>query len=272
MKTTPVVSSAREVEEIRRIELAYSERDRTLEGTLKRDQRNRGNQWLKHEHRARLQDILEERFGRPLNECRVLDVGCGYGGLLGWFHELGVPAQNLFGIDLLANRIEAARLAYPQFTFVRGNAESSELPAGSFDLICVFTVFSSILDRAMARNVAQRIAGLLSDDGAVVWYDMRYPNPWNRHMKAMTKRRIAELFPSSTLDLEKITLLPPLARRLGRATDWAYPLLASVPLLQGHYLGLLRPAPRAVATPTSTTARKEELFSTNPASESSDTE
>jgi SAM-dependent methyltransferase len=269
MKTTAAVSSEREVEEIRRIEAAYSERDRTLEGTLKRDQRNRGNQWLKREHRGRLQDILEERFDRPLNECRVLDVGCGYGSLLGWFHQLGVPAQNLFGVDLLPNRIAAARADYPQFTFVHGNAESSELPAGSFDLISVFTVFSSILDRVMARNVAQRIAALLADDGAVVWYDMRYPNPWNRHMRAMTKRRIAELFPAFALELETITLLPPVARRLGRTTDVTYPLLASVRLLQGHYLGLLRPPPRALA-PTST-ARKEELFSTGAASESGET-
>lgn len=229
-----------EVEEIRRIEMAYAERDRTLSGTLKRDQTNPGNQWLKQEHRQRLEKILRERFGR-LAECRVLDVGCGYGSLLAWFHELGVPAENLVGVDLLPNRIETAGKTYPEFTFIQGNAEFSEFPEESFDLLSAFTVFSSILDPVMARNVAQSMTQLLKRDGAVVWYDMRYRNPRNRHTIAMTKPRIGELFPSFTMELEPITLLPPLARRLGRTTHWTYPVLASVPLLRGHYLGLLRP-------------------------------
>jgi ubiquinone/menaquinone biosynthesis C-methylase UbiE len=229
------------VEEIRRIEMAYADRDRTLSGTLKRDQTNPGNQWVKKEHRQRLAQILRERFGRRLAECRVLDVGCGYGSLLAWFHELGVPAENLFGVDLLPNRIETARTTYPEFTFTQGNAEYFEFPEESFDLLAVFTVFSSILDPAMARNVAQSMTRLLKRDGAVVWYDMRYRNPRNRNTIAMRKPRIGELFPSFTMELESITLLPPLARRLGRTTHWTYPVLASVPFLQGHYLGLLRP-------------------------------
>jgi ubiquinone/menaquinone biosynthesis C-methylase UbiE len=229
-----------EVEEVRRIEIAYAERDRTLSGTLKRDQTNPGNQWVKREHRQRLEQILRERFGRRLAECRVLDVGCGYGSLLAWFHELGVPAENLFGVDLLPNRIETARKTYPEFTFIQGNAEHFEFPEESFDLLAVFTVFSSILDPVMARNVAQGMTHLLKRDGAVVWYDMRYRNPWNRHTIAMRKPRIGKLFPSFTIELESMTLLPPLARRFGRTTHWTYPVLASVPLLRGHYLGLLR--------------------------------
>jgi SAM-dependent methyltransferase len=231
-----------EVKEIRRIELAYAERDRTLSGSIKRDRTNPGNQWLMEEHRQRLEKILEQRFERPLPECRVLDIGCGYGGLLAWFHEHGVPARNLVGIDLLANRIEGARASYPEFTFIHGNAETSELLEGSFDLISVFTVFSSILDPVMAVNLAQRMAGLLKSDGAVVWYDMRYPNPGNPHLISIPRRRVAELFPDFSMELESITLLPPLARRLGRMTHRAYPLLAAMPPLRGHYLGLLRPS------------------------------
>ncbi|SRR6266545_1607964 len=228
-------------EEIQRIEFAYAERDRTLSGTLKRDQSNPGNQWLKHEHRRRLEQILREQFGERLPECRVLDVGCGYGSLLGWFHELGIPAENLFGVDLLANRIEVARKAYPQFTFVQGNAESSDFSDGSFDVLSAFTVFSSILDSVMASTVAQTMMRVLKEDGAVVWYDMRYPNPWNRHLRAMTKRQIGELFPEFRTELESISLLPPIARRLGSSTHWTYPALASIPVLRSHYLGLLRP-------------------------------
>jgi ubiquinone/menaquinone biosynthesis C-methylase UbiE len=228
------------VREVRRIEDAYAERERTLP-TVKRDKSNRGNQWLMRARRTRLEEILRERVDRPLADCRILDVGCGFGGLLGWFHELGVPADNLFGIDLLQDRIETARATYPDFTFRQANAEELDFPDESFDLVTVFTVFSSILDRQMATNVAASICRVLKRDGAVVWYDMRYPNPWNRHLTVMTKRRIRDLFASFSIELESITLLPPLARSLGRSADRMYPLLAAIPVLRSHYLGLLRP-------------------------------
>jgi len=229
------------VEEIRMIEMAYAERERTLPGTIKRDTANPGNQWLAREHRERLGEILSTRLERPLRECRILDVGCGYGGLLGWFHERGVPAENLFGLDLLPNRINAARATYPEFTLLHANAERFDFPDESFDLMAAFTVFSSILDFGMASNVAENMRRALKPDGAVAWYDMRYPNPFNGHLQAMTPRRIRKLFPSFAMELESISLPPPLARRLGKFTDQTYPLLASAAPLRSHYIGLLRP-------------------------------
>jgi SAM-dependent methyltransferase len=229
--------------EIARIRAVYDQRERTVPGTNKVDIANRGTWHLLHEHRSRLGHILRDNFGRSLTDCRVLDVGCGYGSLLAWFHELGVPAQNLFGVDLLPNRIAAARSAYPRFTFAEGNAERFDLPDGSFDLIPVFTVFSSILDPGMAANVAHEISRVLAPGGAVVWYDMRYPNPWNPDLKAMTRRRTRHLFPAFSCELETISLLPQLARRLGPLTDRAYPMLAAIPPLRSHLLGLLRPLP-----------------------------
>lgn len=233
-------------DEVRRIRSVYSERERKLLGSIKEDEANRGNQHLLHEYRDRLARMLRERFERPLSECRVLDLGCGHGSLLGWFHQQGAPAENLVGVDLLPKRIAIARERYPAFTFVEANAERFNFADASFDLVPVFTVFSSILDRRMASNVASSIRRVLAPHGAVVWYDMRYPNPWNPNLKAMTRARIRELFPSFTLELETISLLPPLARRLGAFTATAYPLLASMPVLRTHYLGLLR-APRRVA-------------------------
>lgn len=228
-------------DEAGRIRRVYSERERKLRGTIKQDEGNRGNQYLVREYRARLAGILRERFERPLPECRILDVGCGYGSLLGWFHDQGTPPENLVGVDLLPGRIASARAKFPDFTFIEANAEQFEFPDASFDLIPVFTVFSSILDRRMATTVATSIRRVLAPHGAVVWYDMRYPNPWNPNLKAMTRARIRDLFPSFALQLETISLMPPLARRLGPLTNLAYPLLASAPVLRTHYIGLLRP-------------------------------
>lgn len=186
-----------------------------------------------------LKRLLSDQFEHTLPRCRVLDVGCGYGNLLDLFHQQGVPAEGLFGVDLIANRIETARKRYPGFTFINGNAEHLEFPDKWFDFVIVFTVFSSILDSGMAKNVAREIARVLTADGVVVWYDIRCPNPWNNNVVAMTKRGIRKLFPSFALQLEPLTLLPPLARHLGRCKETLYPMLAAIPIFRSHYFGLL---------------------------------
>src|SRR5207249_1518533 len=127
--------------------------------------------------------------------------------------------ENLVGIDLSAERIGTARATYPDFTFVDGNAEHLPFRDHSFDIVLAFTIFSSILDRTMAKNIAREIARVLAKQGAVVWHDMRYPNPWNPNVRAMTKPRIRELFPTFEQDLELIYLLSPVSRRLGRLTN-----------------------------------------------------
>lgn len=230
--------SSQEVSRIRRV---YAEREVTHAEIDRADKANPGYQQLVHECFDRLERMLLERFERPLARCRILDLGCGSGHVLGWFRERGALPSNLVGIDLLPAKIALARNRFPDFTFFDQNAECIDLPDRSFDLVAVLTVFSSILDLGMAHNVARTMRRLLKGDGAIVWYDMRYPNPWNPNLKAMTRPRIQELFPSFALQLESVSLLPPIARRLGPLTGKVYPVLASVPPLRSHYLGLLRP-------------------------------
>jgi SAM-dependent methyltransferase len=240
--------------EVRRIRMAYAERERTH----KSNKDNPGRQRLLRDRNDALERILRERFKPSLSQCRVLDVGCGRGDLLGWFHERGVQSRNLFGVDLLPNRIKIARDTFPAFTFLESNAERLAFPDDWFDIVSVFTVFSSILDSAMARSVACDICRVLTSRGVVVWYDMRYPNPWNPAVRAMTKLRIRELFPSFELELEPGSLLPPIAHRLGRLTDWSYPLLASIPVLRSHYIGLLRPSCSSSLRRTKTSGERSE--------------
>jgi ubiquinone/menaquinone biosynthesis C-methylase UbiE len=221
--------------EVHRIRRVYSK----WEGTL--DKTNPGYLESLRERDEALLRTINGHFGHAQPGFRVLDIGCGYGSLLNWFHEQGVLAENLFGVDLLPHRISAAHEMYPDFTFIEGNAEELDFPNGWFSLVAVFTVFSSILDGAMAKTVARNIGRVLANDGAIVWYDMRYPNPGNPNVRAMTRWRIRELFPQFQMELKQLTLLPPVARRLGHQTRNVYPLLASIPILRCHYLGLLRP-------------------------------
>jgi len=231
-------SSVSTEEEVRRLERIYAYYDAGVE-RRKGDLRNPGNAVIDRERKERVQRWLAKASPRPLGDCYVLDVGCGWGDQLAWLHGLGVPADHLFGIDLLRHRVEAARRAHPDFAIWSGNAERLDFATGRFDLVLCFVLFSSILDRRMARNIVSSISRVLRPDGAVLWYDTRVPNPWNRSTRPMNRRRIRDLFPTWQARLEAITLVPPLARRLGPFTRIAYPWMARIPALRTHYVGVL---------------------------------
>ena len=224
--------------EVQRIQRVYGEYDQAraaLWGYV-----NPSNRRILTERAEKILEILNTHCLLPLSNSRVLDIGCGYGHVLASLIDLGAQPNNLYGIDLLPDRIEAARQAYPDIHFTCGNAEHLDFPDAHFDLVLLFTVFSSILDDGMAHNIAREVRRVLKPGGAVLWYDLRYNNPWNPHVRGMTKAHIRRFFPDFEMHLRTITLLPPLARRLGRLTPVLYPLLAAIPPLRTHYLGLLR--------------------------------
>lgn len=200
---------------------------------------NPGNKAILIERQRAMQEILKTYGFWPLNGFRILDVGCGRGDVLASLQQWGAKPKNLYGVDLLQDRIEEAKRRYPDLNFLCANAEHLEFPDGSFDLVLLFTVFSSILDDAVAQNIAREVARVLRPNGAVLWYDFRYNNPWNPNVRGMTKRHIHQFFPGFEVHLRTITLLPPLARRLGRLTPVLYPFLAAIPVLRTHYLALL---------------------------------
>jgi ubiquinone/menaquinone biosynthesis C-methylase UbiE len=135
--------------------------------------------------------------------------------------------------------VAEAKSRYSNLHFECGNAEKLNFPDASFDLILFFTVFSSILDGDMAKNVASEAQRVLKPGGAVLWYDFRFNNPRNPNVRGIRKKDIKILFPKLRMHLSTITLLPPLARRLGRLVTIAYPILSAIPFLRTHYLGLL---------------------------------
>jgi ubiquinone/menaquinone biosynthesis C-methylase UbiE len=192
-----------------------------------------------NEARDCLTHLLAVHLTKPLAACRILDVGCGYGELLDWFHQArGVPAEQLLGIDVVPDRIAQARAQFPALYFAETDGDRLDLPDASIDLVSVFTVFSAILRPTVADQLAADIQRVLIPGGAVIWYDVRYPNPWNSNLKAVTASRIRKLFPKYTAHLRSITLLPPLARGIGRLSR-AYTILTAIPVLRTHLLGLL---------------------------------
>jgi SAM-dependent methyltransferase len=225
--------------EVERLTEVYREyRDRGW-GETKWSSTNTGNQAMLRERRYKLKQLLQCSGFLPLDQRHILDVGCGTGEMLAGLQTWGAQLENLFGVDLLPDRIQRAKEKFPQISFQQVNAEALPFADGFFDLVSVYTVFSSILDHHMARNVSHEINRILRGGGGVIWYDFRVNNPFNRHVRAMSRQAVRTLFPGFDLHLVPITLLPPLARRLGRLTDRLYTNLAAVAFLRSHYLGIL---------------------------------
>jgi hypothetical protein len=75
--------------------------------------------------------------------------------------------------------------------------------------------------------------------GGLLWYDFRYDNPSNPDVRGVPASRVQALFPGLEGRLYTLTLLPPLARRLGPLTRFGYPALAALPFARSHLAGLL---------------------------------
>jgi ubiquinone/menaquinone biosynthesis C-methylase UbiE len=226
------------VNETERIAKAYRELEATAGSRY--DRRNRGNQEMLQERRRLTRRLLERAGWLPLAEQRILEVGSGTGAELAWMLQLGATPGHLVGVDLLPDRVTASRYAYPKIEFRQANAEHLDFPDASQDLVMAITVFSSILDASMAANVASEIHRVIRPGGGLLWYDFRYDSPANRNVRGVGRTRVRELFPQLEGKLHSLTVLPPLVRRLGPLAPVAYPVLAAVPPLRSHLLGLLR--------------------------------
>lgn len=229
--------SIRESDRIRRV---YREYDESPVTQARWSLENPGNQRITAESFAWIRQALQAAGFLPLGDRRVLEVGCGHADLLLRMLELGGRVENIYGIDLLPDRIEACRRKYPGANFSCQNADQLGYPDAFFSVVLLMRVFSSILDDSVASSAAREVRRVLAPGGAVLWWDMRYPNPWNHHVRAVSESQVREYFSGFEIQLASTTLLPGLARRLGRYTDKGYGILAAIPFLRSHWVGLFR--------------------------------
>jgi SAM-dependent methyltransferase len=198
----------------------------------------------RQERERALAALLTQHVPRPLAELDVLEVGCGGGDNLLELIRLGCDPARLFGNELLPERAAAARLRLPAAVAVHeGDALQMPLPDASFDIVLQYTVFSSILDDAFQARLAARMWQWLRPGGAVIWYDFTVDNPRNADVRGMPLARVRALFPQGRVDARRITLAPPIARRVARLHPKACNLFNTLPLLRTHSLAwIAKPA------------------------------
>jgi SAM-dependent methyltransferase len=172
---------------------------------------------------------------------RVLDVGCGSGAWLQQLLAWGAQAENLHGVDLLPDRIAAARCLAPHIDYRQGSGWKLPFADGSMDLVSAHTVFSSILSAEARAVLAREMSRVLALHGCILIYDFRVRHPLNPDTTAIKRDEIRRLFPDFRLYSRSVTLAPPIARRLAPTAPWLAELLEALcPLLRTHNMNLLR--------------------------------
>jgi len=227
------------VNELERIRAEYARRERDPRLRGRYTFFDRGYLFAAQERERALLAVIKEAGHETLHELDILDVGCGTGGWLSDLIRYGATPGRLHGCDLMPNRLMQARSRLPS-TAALTCADGGNLPypAESFDLVSQFTVLTSILDNGLRRRIAAEMWRVLRVGGALLWYDFRFQGH-NPAVRAIHPHEVSTLFPQGMLIQRRITLAPPIARRLAPWSWLGCEVLVRIPWLCTHDLILI---------------------------------
>lgn len=154
--------------------------------------------------------LLAEHGVASLRDKRILEIGCGTGHWLREFVKWGADPAAVTGLDLLLDSVAVARKLCAVGTGLSsGSGAALPFSDAVFDVVALFTVFTSILDSELKRCVAGEAVRVLKSRGLVVWYDFHVANPANPDVRPVGRREITRLFPGCRVTLRRVTLAPP---------------------------------------------------------------
>ncbi len=180
--------------------------------------------------------ILHNLFGSSLSDCSVLEIGAGEGKNISFFKQIGIPSKNIWANEIISGRIKKLKKAHPDIHLLKGNALDIQ-ETGPFDIIMQSLVFTSILDQSFRNELANKIFELLKPNGLILWYDFVYNNPKNPDVKKVSRKEIRSLFPNASISFYRVTLAPPIGRRIGKL----YNIINFIaPFLRTHIIAVIK--------------------------------
>lgn len=180
--------------------------------------------------------LLRRTMPRQVSALRLVDMGCGTGGPLQHWIGLGLAPEHCTGVDLLPERLAPAQTRLPVAVgLVAADAGRLPFADASFDIVSQFTMMSSVLDDAIRERAAAEMLRILKPGGMIVWYDF-WLNPNNRRTRGIGRREIRRLFPGCSYDVQRVTLAPPIARRLAPFSPLACRCIEALRAFNSHYL------------------------------------
>jgi SAM-dependent methyltransferase len=221
--------------DLQRLRAEYAERECRFAGSDIYSRHNPSNLFILNSRERACLRAIRWQGAEPLCDKHILEMGCGGGKVLLECLQWGAEPEQIYGVDLLKDRILDARLLLPHSHFF--NADCQNLPFRDmlFDLVLQFTAFSSVLNGQVKRNMASEMLRVLKPDGLILWYDF-WTNPFNKQTKGIRKPEIRRLFPDCRYAFRRITLAPPLARRIV-PVSWLFAMfLEKLWIFNTHYL------------------------------------
>lgn len=190
--------------------------------------------------RALIESSLKSRFD-DIGSIRLLDVGCGDMFWLEELIDLGISRSGCVGADLLEWRLREGLKRGRQIQTVVSSGGQLPFGNGSFDVVCQFTMMTSVLDPLTREMIAVEMKRVLRPGGYILWYDFRYNNPANPHTRAIGRHELAELFEGLGITRYPVTVIPQAARKVGPRLLPLLKLAGKIPMLRTHYLALIGP-------------------------------
>ncbi len=233
-------SDPRVAHEAERIRAEYARRQQVVPDDFYRPSRP-ANLFLRQSQERALLWALETAGALPLDQRRILEIGCGMGRWLRLLNDFGADRAQLAGIDLDADRLAEATTTVPEADLRTADASQLPWPDATFDLVFQSTVFTSVLDATVRQRIANEMMRVVAPGGSILWYDFRVDNPNNPHVRGVPRRELRSLFPGCHVTARRTTLAPPIARRL---VPLSWPLAALVDrtrVMNTHDIAVIRP-------------------------------
>ncbi|GAB2899218.1 class I SAM-dependent methyltransferase [Paralcaligenes ginsengisoli] len=179
--------------------------------------------------------LLSAHLNTQISETTLLEIGCGSGSNLVELIRLGFDPSNLIGNELLDEKLALARKNLPNSVVLYpGDATSLNILDESLDLVYQSTVFSSLIDNEFQQDLANNMWRWVKPGGAILWYDFIYNNPSNPDVRGVSLKRVKTLFPEAKISTIRVTLAPPISRRVTKIHSSLYTLCNLFPFLRTH--------------------------------------
>ena len=91
----------------------------------------------------------------------------------------------------------------------------------------------------MKLNIAIEMVRVLKPRGIILWYDFHINNPKNSDVRGIKKMEIGELFVNCDILVKRITLAPPIVRRIAPYSWLASYLLEKLKIFNTHYIAII---------------------------------
>jgi SAM-dependent methyltransferase len=194
-----------------------------------------GSRRMRDEKWRRIHVLLADA-GARLADAWGFDLGSGATADADRLNQESAPLRGIVVLDLLAERLAAARRTNPALLPVAGDAARLPLKGDSLGVVYQSTMISSVLDAGLRRGILAEIGRVLKPGGVFVSYDTRYPNPWNRNTRPVGLKELRRGFAGWRQMTESITGIPQLLRVLAPVSDTACRLVEAIPALRSHRL------------------------------------